>query len=113
MTEQDATVRVHFAHPSGWACTTSAAKFRCVTFGATTGVDDETAVESNVVLRLFEVGRDTAWTKVTYDASVNYISLDDRAVASVVHDWHIGMTAAPNTTGEKIDFGFWFELEFV
>lgn len=38
---------------------------------------------------------------------------DQTTAASTTHDWYVGLTASPNSIGEKTDIGFYFETEFL
>lgn len=113
ITELDATLRVRFTEPSGNATTTSNAVLKCVELSATSGIDDEDAIPSNVLVYAAEIGQDSSWTKISDDAGDNELSLGDRAGSSIVHDFHIGLSVSPRITGKKADFGFLFQLEYV
>lgn len=113
LTEIDATIRVQFTEPSGNAVETQNAELKCVQFGATSGVANEDAVPTGVTVQAAEVGQDTSWEKISDDAADNSISLTSRATASIVHDYHLAISVSPISTGEIIDFGFLFKLEYI
>lgn len=113
ITEIDATVRVHFTEPSGNAVTTQNALLKCVELNAASGVPDEDAIPTGITVYAFEVGQDSAWEKLTDDAADNQISLTSRAGSSIIHDYHLALSASPINTGEKIDFAFLFKLEYI
>ena len=53
---------------------------------------------------------DTFWTVI---AGTGDLELDDQVAASSVHRWYLGVTASPQSIGEKTDLGFYFESEFL
>lgn len=113
ITEQDATLLVHFTHPTGAATTVSNIFLKSVNLNAASGVPDDTVGASGVNIYAFEVAQDSTWTKISNDASPNSIQLGDRASSSIYHDFHIGISASPLLTGEKNNFALVFELEYV
>jgi len=54
---------------------------------------------------------DTNWTSIAGSGSV--LSLDNQADPDTTHNWWIGLTASPNSIGEKTNFAFYFECEFL
>jgi len=53
---------------------------------------------------------DTNWTAI---AGTTDLALDDQVAASSIHTWYLGVTASPQSIGEKTDLGFYFETEFL
>ncbi len=53
---------------------------------------------------------DVFWTTI---AGTGDLDLDDQVAASSVHTWYLGVTASPDSIGEKTDLGFYFESEFL
>jgi len=53
---------------------------------------------------------DVIWTTI---AGTGALSFDDQVAASSVHVWYVGVTASPQSIGEKTDLGFYFETEFL
>lgn len=54
---------------------------------------------------------DTNWTLIA--GSGTTLSLDDRTLAATQHDYFVGLTASPNSIGEKTNFAFYFQVEFL
>lgn len=54
---------------------------------------------------------DTNWTEIYGSGSV--LSLDDQATAATEHNFYIGLTCTPDSIGEKTNFAFYFECEFL
>ena len=54
---------------------------------------------------------DTNWTTIAGSGST--LGLDDQLLASGTHEWYIGVTASPNSIGEKTNLGYYFETEFL
>ncbi len=52
----------------------------------------------------------TFWTDI---AGTGDLDLVDQVAASSVHSWFVGLTASPQSIGEKTDLGFYFETEFL
>ena len=113
LTEIDATVRIQFTEPSGNAVETQNAEIKCVQFGASSGVADESAVPTGVTVYVAEVGQDSTWEKISDDASDNTKALTSRTTAAIVHDYHLAISTSPISTGEIINFGFLFKLEYI
>lgn len=53
---------------------------------------------------------DNAWIAI---AGTGDLDLDDQVAPSSVHTWYVGLTASPQSIGEKTDLGFYFETEFL
>lgn len=75
---------------------------------------------SGVTVRAAEIRKDQAlvrgsgdssWTAIAGSGSV--LSLDDQSDPATTHNWWIGLTATPDSIGEKTNFAFYFETEFV
>jgi hypothetical protein len=113
ITEPDATLRIRFTEPSGIAVTVQNIYFKCVALNASSGVANEDTVQSGITVQVFEVGKDTTWTKVSNDAASNSLTLDNRAGSSIIHDFHLGISVSPITTGEKKNFAFLMKLEYI
>lgn len=113
LSRNDATFRVRFTEPSGTAVQTQNVMLRCVALNASSGVDNESAVVSGINVQAIEVGVSTTWEKLSDNASDNYISLSSRTSTAIVHDYHLGLSVSPITTGEKKNFAFLFKLEYI
>lgn len=113
LTIPDATVRVRFTQPSGTAVTTQNNVFKAVKLNATSGVDDDTAMVSGVLIYALEVGQDSAWTLISQTGTVNYVTLTSRATSAIVHDYHVALSVIPLAIGVKKDFAFLFKTEFL
>lgn len=84
---------------------------------------DKLSINSNpsgVTVRAAEIRKDqtlvrgsgdTSWTTIAGSGSV--LPLDDQADPATQHDWYIGLTASPNSIGEKTNFALYFETEFL
>lgn len=113
ITERDSTLRIRFTHPSGQTCTLQNCKFIGINLNASSGAIDETTNISGINIYAFEVGRDTSWTKISNDASLNYLSFANRSSGAIVHDYHLGLSASPLAVGERKNFAFIAKFEFV
>jgi hypothetical protein len=54
---------------------------------------------------------DVNWTQI--EGSGTVLSLDDQAVASTEHNFYLALTSTPTSIGEKTNFAFYFEAEFL
>lgn len=54
---------------------------------------------------------DTFWTEIYGSGSV--LEMEDQAGLDLTHNWYVGLTASPDSIGEKTQFAFYFESEFV
>ena len=106
--DSEATVRIELMTDS--AVTTQNGIFR--TF-------DKTSIDnppSGVNVFAFEVitgaaSGDTGWTQIQGSGTV--LNLDDKVVANTTHNWRVGLSSTPTSIGEKTNFAFYFETEFV
>lgn len=55
---------------------------------------------------------DVNWT-AGLGGSGTVLSLDDQPISAQEHNWYIGLSASPTSIGEKTDFAFYFETEFL
>lgn len=54
---------------------------------------------------------DTSWTQIYGSGST--LALEDHNYGSGTHRWYVGLTATPNSIGQKTQIGFYFETEFL
>lgn len=54
---------------------------------------------------------DSAWTEIYGSGSV--LTFDNRTLPATQHDYFVGLTASPDSVGEKTQFAFYFETEFL
>jgi hypothetical protein len=54
---------------------------------------------------------DQFWTAIQGSGSV--LSLDDQTPTATEHNWYIGLSSLPTSIGEKTNFAFYFETEFL
>lgn len=54
---------------------------------------------------------DQFWQSIGGSGSV--LSLDDQLTPATEHNWYIGLTCQPTSIGEKTNFAFYFETEFL
>lgn len=54
---------------------------------------------------------DVFWTQIYGSGST--LALDNQLLASGTHNWYIGVSATPTSIGQKTNFGFYFESEFI
>lgn len=113
LTRPDATFRVRFTEPSGNAVTTQNAQLKAVNLTATSGVSDETAKVSGLLIQCFEVGVDSSWTLISQTGTNNYASLSSRATSTIIHDYHIAVSVSPLAVGIRRDWAFLFKLEYI
>ena len=84
---------------------------------------DKLSINSNpsgVTVRAAEIRKDNTLVRGSGDVSWTVIAgsgttlgFDNRALAVTQHDWHVGLTCSPTSIGEKTDFAFYFETEFL
>jgi hypothetical protein len=55
---------------------------------------------------------DASWTN-PFGGSGNVLNLDDQTVAATTHNWYIALSSSPTSIGEKTNFAFYFETEFL
>lgn len=84
---------------------------------------DKNSIDNNpsgVTVRAAEIRKDqtsvrgsgdTNWTNIKGSGTV--LSLDNQPTTATQHEWFIGLTASPNSIGEKTNFAFYFETEFL
>lgn len=54
---------------------------------------------------------DQFWMAIQGSGSV--LSLDDQVTPATEHNWYIGLSSLPTSIGEKTNFAFYFETEFL
>jgi hypothetical protein len=54
---------------------------------------------------------DTNWTQIYGSGST--LTLEDHLYGSGTHYWYVGLTATPQSIGQKTQIGFYFETEFL
>ena len=107
----EATLRVRLQTDSAVATqnTTFRAFDRTSIDSAPSGV---TAYAAEIIKPTVSVGSgDAFWTQIQGSGSV--LSLDDQSTPSTEHNWYIGLTSTPDSIGEKTNYGYYFETEFL
>lgn len=59
------------------------------------------------------VGTGDAFWVVQLGGSGTVLDLDDQTTPDTTHNWWVGLTATPTSIGEKTNFAFYFETEFL
>jgi len=54
---------------------------------------------------------DTTWTQIQGSGSV--LNLADQTISNTTHEWFIALSSTPTSIGEKTNFAFYFETEFL
>ena len=84
---------------------------------------DKTSIDSapsGVTVRAAEIMKedvsvrgsgDQDWTVI--QGSTDVLSFDNQPDAATEHNWRVGITATPDSIGEKTNFAFYFETEFL
>lgn len=112
--EHAATLRIEFTEPSGNAVTTQNVYLKAIKLNNASGCDDENVKVSGMLIQAFEVVPTvTGWTLISQTGTNNYIQCSGRSTASIVHHYHVALSVSPLQTGERIDFGILFKLEYV
>ncbi len=108
----EATIRVELMTDS--AIATQNTTFR--TFDKTSIDDAPSGVDvyaAEVRTEFGPVGSgDTFWTPNLGGSGV-ILTLDDQGDAATTHNWWLALSASPTTIGEKTNFAFYFETEFL
>jgi hypothetical protein len=84
--------------------------FYAVTLNASSGVVLGEA-PNNLTVQAAEVDQDSAFSDLSSDGS-NSMGVTNHADAATLHDWHVGVSAKPLTTGVKNAWGFHFSVEY-
>jgi len=108
---ESGTILIRFT-PSGTAMTQNAV-LRCVQLNASSGVDDQEAIVSDIEVRAFEAGADSSWTAIGGSALSNSLAFNDHDIADTIHDFYPVLSVSPTAIGERTDFGFLFIVEFL
>jgi len=85
-------------------------KFYAVQLNASSGVLLGEAPD-NQTTQAAEVDQDSAFTDLSADGT-NDLDVTNHSVASAIHDWHVGVSVKPLTTGVKNNWGFQFTVEY-
>lgn len=88
--------------------------FRCVDLNAVSGVDDTTAVPSDIKVFAFEPDVSVAWSQLAgTGAAENMFNLSDRADLEHRHDYFISLSVSPEVVGARSNIGFFTLIEFL
>jgi hypothetical protein len=108
LVEQSGSLVVRFTHGSD--VQTQSARLYAVQLNASSGVTLGEAPD-NLTSQLVEIGVDSSWTDASTDGA-NFLTLNNHTTTAGQHDFHVGISMKPNTTGIKRDWGFHFSVEF-
>ena len=108
VTEAQATVRIELM--TDVAVTTQNATFRA--FDKSSIDNAPSGVDVYAAEILAGGSGDSLWTPSLGGSGV-IMSLDDKTVANTTHNWHVGLSSSPTSIGEKTNFAFYFETEFL
>jgi hypothetical protein len=110
------TLLCRFTEPTAQEVQTQNATFRAIAFNSSSGVPNIDSIPANITIQAFEVKNtvggtgDGSWTDIT--SGSNALPLDAQAATASVHDFIVGVSASPTTTGTNRDFGFMIRLEY-
>lgn len=112
--QESGTLLIRFAASGSTEVRTQNTLCRTVVLNSASGVDNVTDIVTNLKIQGFEPGVDSSWTQTAGDGALdNRLFMQDRNVAELVHDFWVGLSASPETVGERNDFGFFFIIEFL
>jgi hypothetical protein len=110
------TLLCRFTEPSNSQVSTQNATFRAVVLNSSSGVPNIDALVPNINIQAFELKNtvggagNASWTDIT--TASNQLALNNQAATAMVHDFIVGVSASPTSTGTNRDFGFAVRLEF-
>lgn len=115
------TIMARFLEPNNNAVVTQNAFVRAITINSTSGALTGTANRpSDVVLYGMQLqdthgnAGDSSWTLLAdTDGSPTDLVLNNQAGESSVHDFYLGLSASPKSTGRKRLFGYLVQLEYL
>ncbi len=116
MPANSGTLLCRFTEPTAQAVQTQNASFRAVALDSTSGVPNIDAIPSNITIQAFELQNtvggagNSSWTDIT--SGSNALSLNNQSATGSVHDFIVGVSASPTTTGTNREFGFMVRLEY-
>ncbi len=135
---ESGTLLIRFAEPTGGAVQTLNATFRSVLLTAADVVEDNTAGADadQVEIQALECSREgfltiggrkpsmdgdglsgyegsNAWTQIDDDGTNNQLALWDHPWTAAFHDFAVGVSVKPTTTGGITTFGFMMILDYV
>lgn len=114
VTAASGTVLIRF-NPSGAASVrTQNAILYTVALNASSGVDNITTLVTNLKMQCYEPEADSSWTQTAGAGAIsNQMGFNDHNTAGIVHDFFVGLSCSPETTGERNNFGFFMVVEFL
>jgi len=95
---------------AGGAVQTQNGLFYAVALNASSGVVLAEAPD-NMTVKAAEVDQDSSFSDLSSDGS-NSMSVENHTVTAAQHDWYIGVSIKPLTTGAKNSWGFHFSVEY-
>jgi hypothetical protein len=113
VTSESGTLLVRFESTVGEVQTQNGIVYT-VNLNASSGVDDVSSVVTNLKVQGYEPTVDSTWTQMAGAGAIdNRLLLLDRNTAEVIHDFFVGLSASPETVGERSDFGLFAVIEFL
>jgi hypothetical protein len=99
---------------SGPAVRTQNGLFRTVALNASSGVTDITAIVTGIDVRCYEPEEDSAWVNTAGAVAIsNILNIADDNFDALIHDFFVAVSVSPEAVGERNDWGFVFQLEFL
>jgi len=106
--ESEATVRIQLT--TDVAVTTQNATFRSFDKSS---IDNAPSGVDVYAAEILGVGLgDSLWTPNLGGSGV-ILGLNDKVTPNTTHNWHVGLSSSPTSIGEKTNFAFYFETEFL
>jgi len=111
--KESGTLLIRFDSTEGEVSTQNVL-FRCVDLNAASGVDDSTAIPTNLKVWAFEPDVGGVWTQLAgTGAADNKLNLSDRLDPENRHDYFLCISASPEVVGARTNVGFFALFEFL
>lgn len=114
---ESGTLLLRFTEPNGTPVITQQAVFRAINLTAASGAPDVSDLATNITVRALQLADtdgfagDTAWTEISSGGSD--LTLENQLGETTIHDYHVAVSASAAIAGQKRDFAFYCELEFL
>lgn len=87
---------------------------RCVVLNATSGVNDVTSVVTSLKIQGFEPTNQSSWKQMAGAGTIdNQLAFRDHTTSAAQHDFFAALSASPEATGQRNNFGFFLIIEFL
>lgn len=118
---ESGTLLARFVEPNSTLVVTRNGVFRCIDLTAASGAPDIADAADGITVQAAQLpdthgfAGDSTWTRIDSGGvgTPPELTLEDQAGSCNLHDYHIIVSASPQSAGRKINFAYYMQLEFL